>query len=146
MMSLREMVGWCEGERLKGVRLRLHSVEERMAPPASGSSIPKASAEDGLVRDTNVMNAESNLFVLGLFAMFALEGLADYPGPMTHELLVQSNMHNNEGATHAAKAAAAAPDAAMATAIRSQSYVIALFFPRRHISRLLPTLPDWLRT
>ena len=67
----------------------------------------------------NVMQAEGGLGLASMMAAFAVEGLAAYPGPMTHETVLEAHGHWKQAATSLANAAAAAPDAASASALWS---------------------------
>ena len=55
-------------------------------------------------------DAEFSLSFPAGFAALALEGITAYPGPMTHEMLVQTHAHWREASEHISKAAALAPD------------------------------------
>ena len=81
----------------------------------------------------NAMQAEGGLGLASMMAAFAVEGLAAYPGPMTHETVLEAHGHWKQAATSLANAAAAAPDAASAAALWSLwTAAGVLMCPRHH--------------
>ena len=84
-------------------------------------------------KSKEAMDAEFGLGLPPVFAAYALNGLAAYPGPMTHEMLVQVHNYLMEASDHMAKAAAKAPDAAMEQGMWHLHNLFKLQFPRHHV-------------
>ena len=78
------------------------------------------------------MDAALGLYFPPLFAAYALNGGAGYPGPMSDETLAVVHGHFLECGEHAAEAARLAPDAASALSCWSY-HSLAFGFPRQHM-------------
>ena len=81
---------------------------------------------------TEGMDAEIGLVFPPLFGAYGLNGVAAYPGPMTHEVLVQVAALLAEVREHLAKAAALAPEPGMAMCLWAHFANVAIFIPRQH--------------
>ena len=78
------------------------------------------------------MDTEMGLALIAIMASFQLEGIAGYPGEITHEVVVQSHSHLRECNAHSAAAAAAAPDPVMANVNKIFVVIITTVNPRQH--------------
>lgn len=79
------------------------------------------------------VNAKVSLGMVQYVSACNLVGITDYPGPMTREMLAQSDAHCRAAAEHFANAAAMAPDAAVATVLMCFSVMGRMVDPRTQV-------------
>ena len=83
-------------------------------------------------KSKEVMEAQLGLAMTSMLAAHGCEGISAYPGPMTHELVVQSHETLRQASEHGLAAAAAAPDAAREALGRNFWALMPIFHARQH--------------
>lgn len=91
-----------------------------------------ARARGAALPSQELMEVEVSLGIACIVPAFSLDGISDYPGPMTRETTVQAFGHYCEWAKHMANAAAAAPDEATSLVWWANFALPVLMCPRQH--------------